>query len=59
VLRDLKDDLVVIKFDQRGGESIVLPRQKVVEATEGILVENGIRAQASADLLTVWQGKAH
>lgn len=59
VLRDLKDDLVVIKFDQRGGESIVLPRQKVVDATEGILAENGIRTQASADLLDVWQGKVH
>ena len=59
VLRDMKDDLVVIKFDQRGGESIVLPRQKVVDATEGILVENGIRTQASADLLDVWQGKVH
>lgn len=58
VLRDLKDELVLIKFDQRAGESIVLPRQKVLDSTEGILSENGIRYQASSDLMDVWLGKA-
>ena len=59
VLRDLKTELVLFKFDQRSGESIVLPRQQVVDATEGILNENGIRYQASRDLLDVWNGKAN
>jgi hypothetical protein len=55
VLRDLKTDLVVLKFDQRSGESIVLPRLKVMASTEEILNENGIRFLASSDLLEVWQ----
>jgi S1-C subfamily serine protease len=57
VLRDMKDELVVIKFDQRSGESIVLPHKKVVEATEEILSDNGIRFQASTDLMDVWTHK--
>ncbi len=58
VLRDLKTELVLFKFDQRGGESIVVPRAKMVESTEEILTENGIRFQASPDLMDVWQTKA-
>jgi S1-C subfamily serine protease len=58
LLRDMKDELVVIKFDQRAGESIVLPHKKVVEATEEILSDNGIRFQASTDLMDVWTNKA-
>ena len=58
VLRDLKDELLLFKFDQRSGESIVLPRQKMLESTEEILTENGIRFQASGDLMDVWLGKA-
>ena len=58
VLRDMKDEFVVIKFDQRSGESIVLPHKKVMESTEEILRDNGIRALASSDLLDVWQRKA-
>ena len=57
VLRDMKDELVVIRFDQRAGESIVLPHKKVLESTEEILSENGIRAQASSDLMGVWMAK--
>lgn len=58
VLRDLKDDLVLFKFDQRSGESMVVPRQKMLDSTEEILNENGIRFQASSDLMDVWLGKA-
>ena len=58
VLRDMKQDLVVIKFDQRSGESIVLPHKLVLESTEGILSDNGIRFQASNDLMDVWTNKA-
>lgn len=54
ILRDLKDELVVFKFDQRFGESIVLPHAAVMASTEGILADNGIRFQASSDLLEVW-----
>ena len=58
VLRDLTDELILFKFDQRSGESIVVPRQKMLESTEEVLTENGIRFQASNDLMGVWQGKA-
>jgi hypothetical protein len=57
LLRDLKDELVVIHFDQRAGETMVLPRKGMLEATEAILTDNGIRQQGSADLMQVWNGK--
>jgi S1-C subfamily serine protease len=57
VLRDLKDDLVVIKFDQKSSENIVLSRKEMLAATEEILNENGIRAQGSKDMLDVWLDK--
>jgi hypothetical protein len=45
---------VVIKFDQQSAESIVLPHAKMLESTEEILSDNGIRFQASTDLIDVW-----
>jgi S1-C subfamily serine protease len=58
LLRDLKTELVVIKFDQQSAESIVLPHAKMLAATEEILNDNGIRFQASADLMDVWPLKS-
>jgi S1-C subfamily serine protease len=57
LLRDLKDDMLVLRFDQRAGESLVLPRKETLAATEAILSDNGIRAQGSPDMLGVWQGR--
>lgn len=57
ILRDLKDDLVVIHFDQHGGETIVFPRKEMLEATENVLTDNGIRTQGSSDMMEVWNGK--
>jgi hypothetical protein len=57
LLRDLKDDLVVLRFDQRLGETMVLPRKAMVDATEPILQDNGIRSQGSPDMMDVWNGK--
>ncbi|CAN7612137.1 trypsin-like peptidase domain-containing protein [Massilia sp. LjRoot122] len=56
-LRDLKDEHVVFKFDQRYGETMILPRKAVMDATEGILSDNGIRTQGSEDMMKVWGGK--
>lgn len=56
-LRDLKDEHVVFKFDQRYGESLILPRKAALDATEGILSDNGIRMQGSEDMMKVWGGK--
>jgi S1-C subfamily serine protease len=57
MLRDTKDDLVVLKFDQNNAESIVVPHRAMLSATEDILKDNGIRFQASEDLLGVWNGR--
>lgn len=56
-LRDLKDEHVVFRFDQRYGESLILPRKAALDATEGILSDNGIRTQGSEDMMKVWGGK--
>jgi len=59
VLRDLKDDYV--NFEMAGtysGETLVFPRKDMVASTEDILTDNGVRAQASAELLDIWQGKS-
>ncbi|WP_394778614.1 trypsin-like peptidase domain-containing protein [Undibacterium sp.] len=58
LLRDSKDELIVLKFDQRIGENIVLPRKELMAATDEILNDNGIRSQGSQDMMDVWQGKA-
>jgi hypothetical protein len=58
LLRDSKDDLVVIRFAQRVSETMVLPRKAMLEATDAILQDNGIRTQGSADMMEVWNGKS-
>ena len=58
VLRDLKDDLIVIHFEQRNGETMVLPRKAMLEQTETVLSDNGIRSQGSPDMMAVWNKTA-
>lgn len=58
VLRDLKDDLIVIHFDQRNGETMVLPRKLMLGETETVLSDNGIRSQGSPDMMAVWNKTA-
>ena len=57
VLRDLKDEFLVLAFAQSGAESMIFPRKEMLAATEEILTDNGIRAQGSPDILAVWTGK--
>jgi PDZ domain len=57
VLRDAKEDFIVIEVSQRGAESLVFPRKEMIAATEEILNDNGIRAQGSPDMLEVWNAK--
>jgi S1-C subfamily serine protease len=56
-LRDLKDDYLVIDFDYTGADALVFPRAQMVDATEHVLADNGVRAQASDELLKVWNAK--
>jgi S1-C subfamily serine protease len=55
LLRDMKDEFVTVETENRGGETMVFRHKDMLAATEEILVDNGIRAQASADMLEVWR----
>jgi len=57
LLRDARTDYVTIRFVDRNKEAIVFPRKETLAATEQILSDNGVRAQASPELLEVWQKK--
>jgi hypothetical protein len=58
VLRDLKDPFVTIEFDQKGNEALVFSRAAMLAATDDILTDNGVRAQGSPNMMTVWQENA-
>jgi hypothetical protein len=58
LLRELKDEFVVIELDTKlGGETLVFRRGEMTAATDEILSDNDVRAQASTDMMAVWQGK--
>jgi S1-C subfamily serine protease len=57
LLRDSKDEFLTIEFAGRGTETLVFKRAELAAATEEILADNGVRAQASPDLLEVWNAK--
>ena len=57
ILRDAKTEFISITFAERNREDLFFPREETVAATEGILADNGVRAQASPDLLEVWKSK--
>ncbi len=57
LLRDSTDEFIVFDFAGRSHETIVLPRKDIVAATEDILGDNGVRAQASPALLAIWNEK--
>jgi S1-C subfamily serine protease len=54
-LRDRKDKFITISFDDKASETIVFNRQEVLDATDEILTDNGVRQQASDDLRAVWE----
>jgi S1-C subfamily serine protease len=57
IIRDLKDEFIVIEFAGRGSETIVLPRKEMIASTEDVLNDNGIRSQGSSDIMAVWNQK--
>ena len=57
LLRDLKDEYVTIDFENRASEAMVFPRAELVASTEGILTDNGVRTQGSADMMKIWEAK--
>ena len=50
-------EFVVFDFDMHGGETPVFPRKEMVEATDDILTDNGVRSQGSPDVMAVWNKK--
>jgi len=57
VLRDTRDEFVVIEYATETAETMIFPRGETLTATDGILNDNDIRAQGSADLMTLWNAK--
>jgi S1-C subfamily serine protease len=57
VLRDSKDEFIVIDFENRGGETLVFRRADMNAATEEILTDNDLRSRGSPDTLAVWNTK--
>ena len=55
LLRDSKDEFLEFKFGGSQAETIVFRRQEMIDATEDILTDNGIRKQFSDNLQAVWK----
>jgi hypothetical protein len=55
-LRDLKDEFVVFEMAGRS-ETLVFSRREILDGTDGILTDNGVRTQGSPDMQTVWETK--
>ena len=56
-LRDTKEDFIRIECYDRVSETMVFPRAEIIAATDGILTDNGVRSQASPDMLAIWNAK--
>jgi len=54
LLRDSQAEFTVINFAGLFSETLVLPHQECLKASEEILNDSGIRAQGSLDALSVW-----
>ena len=57
LIRDSKDEFLVLAFDSNAAETCVFPRQELIAATDDILTDNGIRSQGSPDTLAIWKEK--
>jgi len=55
LVRDSKDEFLEFKFAELEVETLVFRRQELLDATEDILTDNGIRKQHSDDLNSVWK----
>jgi len=57
VLRDAKEEFVVLEYATRSAETMIFPLKETTAATEEILNDNGIRAQGSPDILAIWNAR--
>jgi PDZ domain len=54
VLRDATGEFVEFTFQGRNAQSVVFKRKDAEDAMEGILNDNGIRQQFSAEIAPIW-----
>lgn len=54
VLRDLRDEFIVIEWQHDGAETLVFDRDEIERVTEEILEDNAIRSRMSEDLRDLW-----
>ncbi|HEX4342710.1 MAG TPA: serine protease, partial [Verrucomicrobiae bacterium] len=54
ILRDTKDEYIVVEFASHNTQTLVFRRSDVISATEEILNDNDLRSQASPDMLEIW-----
>jgi len=60
LLRDLKDEFVVVEFSTRsGGETLVFPRAQIASTTDAILNDNGVRSEGSPEIMKIWNAKSN
>jgi hypothetical protein len=57
ILRDARAEFLTFEFDGLGGESLVFNRKEMLDATDGILNDNGVRAQGPEEILAIWHAK--
>jgi S1-C subfamily serine protease len=57
LLRDVKEEFVTFVADNRGGETLVFSHKEMVASIDDILNDNGVRAQGSPELMSIWQKK--
>jgi len=57
VLRDSQDEFLRFSFVGANQETLVFRRKEMADATEGVLNDNGVRAQGSADTMEIWNAR--
>jgi S1-C subfamily serine protease len=57
ILRDAKGGFISIECDTRYGETMIFPRTQMLDATDEILTDDGIRSQGSPDTLAIWNAR--
>lgn len=58
LLRDSKDEYLVLEFAERMAETLVFKRQEFLDSTAQAMDEAGITRQGSEDTLAIWNQKA-
>jgi len=58
LIRDSKEDFIIVAFDSNASETCVFPRKEMIAATDEILTDNGIRSQGSPEVMAIWNAKS-